>query len=319
VHSHRTLVCLAAASAALAATAVARASSSATYPRRQVAYLIDQGVLHSKTPHAFHPEKPLAPYLLDRMLAAIPGARAVVVGDGRLTVAEVDAAFVDALGLRDVAADVARGLRAAGLQPRPGAGLEVVARSLGLRHNYPADLDARERLPSDTAIRIDGAFATWKVLREQGWEQPYVRDKLAQLWIPELPAAALGVLRRAVAEIGSPYVWGGSSLEDGGYDCSGLVLYALGGDEQWLGGRTTQEWARAHRTDRLPEDGLQAGDIVMFGRRGRRSRPRQVDHTGLYLGNGWFVEAGNQGVTLDRLDTDYYARRFAFGLRPPPA
>jgi hypothetical protein len=311
------MVCLAAASAALAATAAARASSTATYPRRQVAYLIHHGVLHSRTPHEFHPEKPLAPYLLDRMLAAIPGAHPVSVGKDRVTVAEVDAAFVDALGLRDVAADVARGLRAAGLQPKPGAGLEVVARSLGLRHNYPAELDGRERLPSDTAIRIDGAFATWKVLREQGWEQPYVRDKLMQLWIPEVPTGALEVLRRAVGEIGSPYVWGGASLEDGGYDCSGLVLYALGGYEEWLGGRTTQEWARTHRKHRLRRDGLRPGDIVMFGRRGRHSRPGQVDHTGLYLGNGWFVESANQGVTLDRLDSEYYVRRFAFGLRPP--
>ena len=77
VQRPRTLVCLAAASAALATTAVARASSSSTYPRRQVAYLIHHGVLHSRTPHAFHPEKPLAPYLLERMLAAIPGARSV--------------------------------------------------------------------------------------------------------------------------------------------------------------------------------------------------------------------------------------------------
>ena len=190
-----------------------------------------------------------------------------------MTVAEVDAAFVEALGLRVVAADVARGLRASGLRPRPGAGLEVVARNLGLRHNYPAALDARERLPSDTAIRIDGAYAAWKVLREQDWEPPYVHDKLAGLWIPPVPAAVAGVLQRAVSEIGAPYVWGGSSLEDGGFDCSGLVLHALGGDEGWLGGRTTQEWARAHRRDRLSKDALEAGDIVMFGRRGRRSRP----------------------------------------------
>jgi hypothetical protein len=313
----RTLVCLAAASAALTATAAARASSSATYPRRQVAYLIHHGVLRSKNPHAFHPEKALAPYLLERMLEGIPGVQRVHVDSGRVTVAEVDAAFVDALGMRDVAADVAHGLRAAGLHPRPGAGLEVVARNLGLRHNYPPELDGRERVPSDTAIRIDGAYATWKVLREQGWEQPYVHDKLAGLWIPPVPAAVSGLLQRAVSEIGSPYVWGGTSLEDGGFDCSGLVIHALGGDESWLGGRTTHDWARAHRRDRLSEDELQAGDIVMFGRRGRRSRPAQVDHTALYLGNGWFIDSASQGVSLDRLDTGYYAKRFAFGLRPP--
>ena len=95
------------------------------------------------------------------------------------------------------------------------------------------------------------------------------------------------------------------------------MLYALGGDEGWLGGRTTMDWARAHRTDRLSRDELRAGDVVLFGRHGRRSRPGQVDHTGLYLGNGWFVESANQGVTVATIDSDYYSRRFAFGLRPP--
>jgi cell wall-associated NlpC family hydrolase len=318
VQSHRTLVCLAAASAALAATAVARANSSAVYPRRQVSYLIDHGVFRSlHDPQAFHPELPLSPALLDRMLAAIPDAQPVRLRRGRVTVAEVDAAFVESLGLGGIAADVVRGLRAAGLEPKPGAGLEVVARSLGLRHNYPANLDARERLPSDTAIRIDGAYATWKVLRERGWERSYVHDKLIEFWIPPAPAAVLGALRRAVSKIGSPYVWAGSSLEDGGFDCSGLVIYALRGDERWLGGRTTHDWARAHRTDRLGIDALRAGDIVLFGRRGRRSRPGQVDHTALYLGNAWFIASASQGVSLDRLDTAYYAKRFAFGLRPP--
>ncbi len=318
MQSHRTLVCLAAASAALGATAVARANSSAVYPRRQVSFLINHGVFRSlHDPHAFHPELPLSPALLERMLDALPGSQPVALRGGRLTVAEVDAAFVESLGLHGVAGDVARGLRAAGLQPKPGAGLEIVARTLGLRHNYPAELDARERLPSDTAIRIDGAYATWKVLRERGWEQTYVHDKLAGLWIPPVPAAAAGVLRRAVSKIGAPYVWAGSSLEDGGFDCSGLVIFALRGDESWLGGRTTHDWARAHRKDRLAKDALEAGDIVMFGRRGRRSRPGQIDHTALYLGNGWFIDSASQGVSIDRLDTAYYARRFAFGLRPP--
>ena len=235
-----------------------------------------------------------------------------------MTVAEVDAAFVDALGLRDVAArrrtrparrgpPAAAGRRARGRRPQ--------SRSAPQLPGVPRRARAR---PSDTAIRIDGAYATWKVLREQGWEQPYVHDKLAGLWIPPVPAAVAGVLQRAVSEIGSPYVWGGSSLEDGGFDCSGLVIYALGGDESWLGGRTTHDWARAHRKDRLSR-GRAAG-----GRRracsgaadAARARRRSITRR-LYLGNGWFIDSASQGVSLDRLDTDYYSRRFAFGLRPP--
>jgi cell wall-associated NlpC family hydrolase len=284
-----------------------------------VSFLIGHGVFQTiDDPNAFHPQQPLAPDLLDRMLAAIPGARAVVLGQGQLTVGQVDAAFVEALGLRDVAADVARGLRVAGLEPQPGAGLEVVARNLGLRHNYPSALDGDERFPSQTATRADGAYATWKVLREQGWEQSYVRTKLAALSIPPVPDGVAQELRLAVAQIGAPYVWAGASVEDGGFDCSGLVIYALGGDQTWLGGRTTHDWSRAHRgSDRLGKGALEAGDVVLFGRRGRRSRPAQVDHTGLYLGGGWFIQSASEGVSLERLDTPYYAHRFAFGLRPP--
>lgn len=317
MRSHRALVSLAVASSALAAIAAARASPVTAYPRRQVSYLIQHGVFRTvHRPGEFHPGQPLTPDLLDRMLAAIPGARAVVLAPGPLTVGGVDAAFVEALGLRDVAADVARGLRLAGLDPAPGAGLEVVARGLALRYNFPTARDTRERVPSQGAIRADGAYATWKVLREQGWEQSYVRTKLAALAIPPVPAVAADELRRAVSLIGAPYVLGGASLEDGGFDCSGLVIYARGGDDSWLGGRTTMDWARAHRTGRLPLGALEAGDIVMFGRRGRDSRPGQIDHTGLVLGGGWFIQSSSQGVSIERLDTPYYAQRFAFGLRP---
>jgi hypothetical protein len=317
VRHHRALVSLAVASSALAYVATARATSPVGYPRRQVSFLIQHGVFRTiSDPRAFHPQDPLAPDMLDRMLAAIPGARAVVVGPGQPTVGVVDASFVEALGLRDVAADVARGLRAAGLDPPPGAGLEVVARGLGLRHNLPPALDRDERFPSQPATRADGAYATWKVLREQGWEQSYVRAKLSSLAIPPVPASVADELRRAVSQIGAPYVFGGTSLEDGGFDCSGLVIYARGGDESWLGGRTTMDWARAHRKHRLALGALEPGDIVMFGRRGRHSRPGQVDHTGLVLGGGWFIQSSSQGVSIERLDTPYYAQRFAFGLRP---
>ena len=110
-------------------------------------------------------------------------------------------------------------------------------------------------------------------------------------------------------------MWAGARSSTAASTAPDSCSYAFHGDESWLGGRTTHDWARAHRTDRLAEDELRPGDIVMFGRRGRRSRPAQVDHTALYLGNGWFIDSASQGVSLDRLDTGYYAKRFAFGLR----
>jgi len=40
-----------------------------------------------------------------------------------------------------------------------------------------------------------------------------------------------------------------------------------------------------------------------------------VDHTGIYLGNGWFIHSSGFGVAVARLD-GWYASGFAWGRRP---
>ena len=52
-------------------------------------------------------------------------------------------------------------------------------------------------------------------------------------------ATGNAVVDRARAMIGSNYVWGGVGGSDGGFDCSGLVSYALTGSNTRLGNTTT--------------------------------------------------------------------------------
>jgi len=113
-----------------------------------------------------------------------------------------------------------------------------------------------------------------------------------------------GLLRNALALLGTPYRWGGTS-PDRGFDCSGLVGYlyrtALGIDLP----RISREQANAGQVvaDRAA---MAAGDLVFFGRRGR------VDHVGIYIGEGKFVHAPSRGkdVTVSSLDGGYWAGRF---------
>lgn len=112
------------------------------------------------------------------------------------------------------------------------------------------------------------------------------------------------LLRRAMGLLGTPYRWGGTS-PDSGFDCSGLVNYvfrtALGIELP----RVSREMAgNGESVDRAS---LAAGDLVFFGRRGKR-----VDHVGIYVGDGQFVHAPRSGrdVTVSRLDTGYWAGRF---------
>lgn len=123
----------------------------------------------------------------------------------------------------------------------------------------------------------------------------------------EVPAEASGriqtVLKRALALIGTPYRWGGSSTE--GFDCSGLVGYvfrsALGIELP----RVSRQMAASG--EKIDRDALTAGDLVFFSRRGKR-----VDHVGIYLGNGRFVHAPRTGkdVMVSSLTDGYWSRKF---------
>lgn len=123
----------------------------------------------------------------------------------------------------------------------------------------------------------------------------------------DVPAEASGriqtVLKRALALIGTPYRWGGSSTE--GFDCSGLVGYvfrsALGIELP----RVSRQMATSG--EKVERSALSAGDLVFFSRRGKR-----VDHVGIYLGEGRFVHAPRTGkdVMVSSLDEGYWSHRF---------
>ncbi len=54
---------------------------------------------------------------------------------------------------------------------------------------------------------------------------------------------------------------------------------------------------------RIPKGDLQAGDLVFF----KNTYRHGVSHVGIYVGEGWFINAANygQGVTLSQLNTPY--------------
>ena len=112
------------------------------------------------------------------------------------------------------------------------------------------------------------------------------------------------LLKRGLALLGTPYRWGGTSPESG-FDCSGLVGYvfrtALGIELPRISRDMARDGEQVERTSLVP------GDLVFFGRRGKR-----VDHVGIYIGEGRFLHAPRTGrdVTVSELDTGYWSRRF---------
>ncbi|MFC3717428.1 C40 family peptidase [Luteimonas soli] len=111
------------------------------------------------------------------------------------------------------------------------------------------------------------------------------------------------LLKRALALLGTPYRWGGSTTD--GFDCSGLVGYVFSSALGIELPRVSRQMA--HSGEKVDRDALSAGDLVFFSRRGKR-----VDHVGIYLGNGRFVHAPRTGkdVMVSSLVDGYWSRKF---------
>ena len=84
--------------------------------------------------------------------------------------------------------------------------------------------------------------------------------------------------------LGTPYVWGGESMEEGGMDCSGFVYNALK-DAGYNVGRTTAQGYRSQGTV-VSKSEMQPGDLIFFG-----SNPNDASHIGIYIGNGQMIHS----------------------------
>ena len=104
--------------------------------------------------------------------------------------------------------------------------------------------------------------------------------------------------------IGTPYVWGGESMDEGGMDCSGFVYKALN-DAGYKVGRTTAQGYRSYGSA-VSKAEMQPGDLIFYGKN------NDASHIGIYIGNGQMVHSSGgskntkdnpgKGVTVSSVD-----------------
>jgi len=318
----------------LALAPAGAAKTTPSWAQAEIKAVVAAGLM-ADDPATFRPNDPLTRGVLEQLVAGLTESTPVTSANpaAKVTMAGLDARLVGALGLSDTAKLFSDGARAAGLTVPSRFGNEAAARLIGLRTNHPASQDELELRPADAATRAETAFSAAKVLRFNGWETQYTRDAAATFVLPPLSAWQKRILTTAFRFIGYPYVWGGTSERaeapfghqaPGGFDCSGFVwrVYKLeaypgsGGLADTLQGRTTYAMsAEVPAAKRIPYAKLQPGDVVFFGH-GPRSKPAQIGHMGIYVGNGWFVHSSGYGVALAQMTSGWYRTSFAWGRRP---
>jgi NlpC/P60 family len=279
------------------------------------------------------PDGPALAEAVRRGWLVAPGG--VVGPDGPVSAGEVDRVMVRLLGLDAERRGLAALATTDGRRFRLPTGFpsEVLVREAGLRHNYPARWDRYELDPPDVMSRAD--LAGMGAAAAELLATPGRRASLAvfrHVVLPALDPVEFERVQSAVAQVGSPYVWGGDwpttaspegAQDHGGFDCSGLAWFAFrAGQGQVEAGlsilprATADLMAFAVPSERVGLRRLSGGDLLFFGDRGVRTRPGAISHVALVAGNGWLVQSSGSrdGVSLTRRAT-YWAGGEAQGRR----
>ncbi|NLG36793.1 MAG: hypothetical protein GX549_02165 [Clostridiales bacterium] len=144
--------------------------------------------------------------------------------------------------------------------------------------------------------------------------QPEAIAQTAPELSPDGLERAVQIVEMAQQFLGTPYVYGAESPEDG-FDCTGFTQYLYKQFGISLA-RTAQGQGYNTPGARINDvRDLRIGDLVYLN-----TVPDDEDlsdHAGIYIGNGQFIHASSSmgEVVISDIDSGYYSRVFSWGVR----
>jgi cell wall-associated NlpC family hydrolase len=175
-------------------------------------------------------------------------------------------------------------------------------------------------VPFEVKLEVAPEDAKAKSAQHEGWL--HVRlPGMTNAWIQagdvttdSKPLSIPQSIELARRFVGLPYLWGGRSSF--GYDCSGFtqMLVRARGLEMPRDADKQAAWSGVTRVGRKD---LQPGDLLFFG-----SSEKEIDHTGMYIGDGQFIQAATNDhpvIQISRLDDQPWTRLLVACRRVKPS
>jgi cell wall-associated NlpC family hydrolase len=177
-----------------------------------------------------------------------------------------------------------------------------IERELRTMDGRVAALIEKERRREEASQRA--AFADYLAAARTAGTAP-ARDGRAS-------SAARRAVEVALAQLGSPYVWGAEGPST--FDCSGLTSFAYAAAGVTIP-RVSRAQFAAYAASRpvVPTD-LRPGDLVFFADNPRA--PSTIHHVGMYIGKGLMVEAPHTGAVVRT--SSIWRPSYAGAVRPAP-
>ena len=110
----------------------------------------------------------------------------------------------------------------------------------------------------------------------------------------------------AYAQLGCPYVYGGTGPCQLGFDCSGLAQAAWAAAGVQIPRDSYSQWAALPH---VPLSSLEPGDLLIYNGEG---------HVAIYVGGGYIIDAPQTGMNVQKIpmSTPWYADNLDGALRP---
>jgi cell wall-associated NlpC family hydrolase len=110
----------------------------------------------------------------------------------------------------------------------------------------------------------------------------------------------------AYAQLGCPYVYGGTGPCQAGFDCSGLAQAAWASAGVAIPRDSYEQWAELPH---VSVSSIEPGDLLIYDGEG---------HVAMYVGNGYIIDAPQTGMDVERIpmSTPWYADNLDGVVRP---